>query len=137
MTGGGAGDRATIEPGPWAFDVSLESNGVKRCDAAVISTWIAHALAWIVALWLAVGPVYQGVSATAVIPGDVANEPTRFTETLIEANGLRVLLWVSVVLLLGFCAVGIASIGLLYLPAAVALVVLAVTGSWRTLVRGR
>ena len=110
---------------------------MKRCDAAVISTWIAHALAWIVALWLGVGPVYQGVSATAVIPGDVANEPTRFTETLIEANGLRVLLWVSVVLLLGFCAVGIASIGLLYLPAAVALVVLAVTSSRRTLLRER
>jgi len=140
---------------------------VKRCDAAVISAGVAHALAWVVALWLVVGPVYQGVSKTAVTPGDVAGEATPFTETLIEANGLsalpllmapvvltapallaalltdagqarrKVILWVSAVLLLGFCAAGIASIGLLYLPASVALVVSAVTGSGRTLVRER
>ncbi len=64
---------------------------MKRCDAAVISTWVAHALAWVVALWLAVGPVYQGVSVTPVTPGDVARESTRVTASLIEVNGWRVL----------------------------------------------
>ena len=47
----------------------------------------------------------------------------------------KVLLWVSAILLLGFCAVGIFSIGLFYMPAAVALVVSAVLGSRRILVR--
>ena len=59
---------------------------------------------------------------------------------LITGVGLakrRVLLCVSSVLLLGFCAMGIASIGLLYLPAALALIVSAATGSRRMLVRER
>ena len=114
---------------------------------------------------LVVGPVYQGVSQTAVTPGGVASESTRVTATFVEVNGLgvlsllmvpvaltalallaalitgvgfarrRVLLWVSSVLLLGACAVAIFSIGLFYLPAAVALIVSAVAGSRRTLVR--
>ena len=140
---------------------------MRRRDAVVISAVVAHVLTWVVGLWLVVGPVYQGVSETAVIPGGVASESTSFTATLIEVNGLivlpwlmvpvalttlallaalirgvgltkrRVLLWVSSVLLLGFCAVAIASIGLLYLPAAVALIVSAITGSPRMLVRER
>ena len=140
---------------------------MRRRDAVVISAGVAHVLTWGVTLWLVFGPVYQGVSKTAVAPGGVASESTRFTATLVEVNGLsvlpllmvpvalttlallaalitgvglakrRVLLWVSSVLLLGFCAVAIASIGLLYLPAAVALIVSAVMGSRRTLVRER
>lgn len=114
-----------------------------------------------------VGPVYEGVSKTVVTPSGVANESTKVTATLVEVNGLsvlpllmvpvtltalallaalitgvglakrRVLLWVSSVLLLGFCAVGISSIGLFYLPAAVALIVSAAAGSRRMLVRER
>ena len=132
---------------------------MRRFNAPVILTGVAHALTWVVALWLAVGPVYQGVSINGVTPGGVASEPTRFTETLIGANGARVLplllapmaltalalltvlltdagqarrkvlLWVLAVLLLGFCAVGIWTIGLFYLPAALALVFSAVLGS--------
>ena len=129
---------------------------MRRRDAVVISTGIAHALTWGVALFLVVGPVYQGVSKTAVTPAGVASESSRVTATLIEVNGWsvlplllvpvvltalalmavlttrvrlamrRVLSWVSAVLLLGFCAVGIFSIGLFYVPAAIALVVSAV-----------
>ena len=136
-------------------------------DAVVISTVVAHVWTWVVALWLVVGPVYQGVSETAVTPAGVASESSRVTATLIELNGWsvlplllvpvvltalalmsvrttrvrlamrRVLSWVSAVLLLGFCAVGIFSIGLFYLPAAIALVVSAVMGSRNTLVRER
>ena len=124
---------------------------MKRYDTAIISTVVAHALAWAAALWLVVGPAYQGKSVTAVTPGGVASEPIPFTATFIEVNGLSVLplllapvlltalaalvttvihadlvrrgalVVASAVLLLGFCAVGIASIGLFFLPAAIAL----------------
>ena len=134
---------------------------MKRLDAAVISMWVAHTLAWIVALGLTFGPIYQGVSVTAAIPGDVASESTRVSATLIDVNGLRVLplllapvvltalallavlltdawsakrkalVWVSAVLLLGFCALGSFSIGLFYLPAALALTLSAILGSRR------
>ncbi len=136
---------------------------MRRGDAGVISTGVAHVLTWVAALWLIFGPVYQGVSVAAVAPGGTASEPARFTATLIEVNGLRmlplllapvaltalaliavlmtagiglakrrVLLWVAAGLLLLFCAVGIASIGLFYFPAAVALVVSAVIGLRRS-----
>lgn len=135
---------------------------MRRGDAGVISTGVAHVLTWVAALWLIFGPVYQGVSVTAVTSGGTASEPVRFTATLIEVNGLRmlplllapvaltalaliaalmtgiglarrrVLLWVAAGLLLLFCAVGIASIGLFYFPAAVALVVSAVIGLRRS-----
>ena len=132
---------------------------MKRNDPVVISAGVAYALAWVVALFLVFGPVYQGVSVAPVAPGGAVSEPTRFTQTLIGANGPRVLpfllapvvltalalfvalrtnagqarrkvfLWVSAVLLMGFCAVGIASIGMVYLPAALTLVFSAVLGS--------
>ncbi len=41
----------------------------------------------------------------------------------------KALLWVPAVLLLAFCAVGLFSVGLFYLPAALALVVAAIMGS--------
>ncbi len=133
---------------------------MKRNDATVILAGFAHALTWVVALVLVFGPVYQGVSVTAVAPGDAATEPTRFTQTLIGVNGLRVLpflltpvaltglalltallthagqarrkvlLWVSAVLLLGFCALGIWTFGLFYAPAALALIFSAILGSF-------
>ena len=132
---------------------------MKRWDATVISAVAAHALAWAVGLLFALGPIYQGVSVTTMTSGDIASESTRVTATLIEVNGLRALLllavpilltalalssvlltdagqarrkvslWVPAVMLLGFCAVGIFSIGLFYLPAALALVISAVLGS--------
>ncbi len=125
---------------------------MKRHNAAVVSTGIAHVLAWIVVLGMVFGPVYQGASVVPVAPGETPNEPTRTTATLIEVNGWgvlpillvpaaltglalltilktnsghtrrRVLVWVPAVLLLGFCILGSFSIGILYLPSALALV---------------
>ena len=119
----------------------------------------ARVLAWCVGLWLAFGPVYQGVSVTPTVPGGVGSNATRHTATLVEQNGLwviwllmlpvlitglvllvipltdagqlrrKVLLWTSALTLLAFCAVGIYSIGLLYLPSGLALVCAAITGS--------
>ena len=125
--------------------------------ATSVSAWTAHVLAWVVGAWLAFGPVYQGVSAT--LPGESPDDAARFTATLIEVNGLyvvpmllvpvllsgiavwavkspyggmagrSVLLWASAVVLLGLCALSIISIGMLYLPVALALLVAAITGS--------
>ena len=124
-----------------------------------VSTWTAHALAWGVGLWMAIGPVYQGVSVTPMTPGGAGGEASRVTSTLVEANGLwvlwlllvpillsglallairvtdtgqvrrKALLWVPALALMTFCAVGILSIGLFYLPSALALLCAAVTGS--------
>ena len=126
---------------------------MKRHNAAVVSTGIAHVLALVVVLGLVFGPVYQGGSVTPAAPGAPANVPTKTTTaTLIEVNGWsvlpillvpaaltglalltvlntnagqirrRVLVWVPAVLLLGFCILGSSSIGIVYLPSALALV---------------
>jgi len=125
---------------------------LKRHNAAVVSAGIAHVLALVVVLWFVFGPVYRGGFVTPAAPGAPANEPTKTTATLIEVNGWgvlpillvpaaltglalltvlntnagqirrRVLVWVPAVLLLGFCILGSSSIGIVYLPSALALV---------------
>ena len=124
-----------------------------------VSAWAAHALAWGVGLWMVFGPVYQGVSVAASMPGEPEGEAARHSATLLEANGLwvlwlllipillsglallvigftdagqarrKALLWLAALALLAFCVVGIFSIGLFYLPVALALLVTAVIGS--------
>lgn len=134
---------------------------VRGIGVATISAWTAHALAWGVGLWMALGPVYQGVSVTPTGPGESAGEDTRVTASLVETNGLwvlwlllapvlltglallairftdpgqarrKVILWASALILLAFCAVGIFSIGIFYLPAALALLCAAIADSLR------
>lgn len=121
------------------------------------------ALLWLV-LWPS---FYQGAVATATPSGGPAGQPTRTAASLIAVNGwwvlslllvpvvlsalgllaatvvrhkprpAAVLLWLSAVLLLGFCAAGAFSIGLSYLPAAAALLAAALAGSWPTRARSR
>ena len=132
---------------------------LKRIGVTAIAALTAHALAWGVGLYMAFGPVYQGASVTPTLPGEPTGEATRYTATLLEANGLwvlwllmtpillsalpllsirfthpgqarrKALLWLPAVVLLAFCTVGIFSIGLFYLPVALALLVAAVGGS--------
>ena len=121
-------------------------------SATNVSAWTAHALAWAAGVWLTFGPAYVGVSVTPVLRGDGSgSEATRYTATLIEVNGLyvilwllvpvvltgiallavqltnnsqarrKILLWGLVVALLGLCSVTILSVGVFYLPAALAL----------------
>ena len=127
------------------------SSMLRNVSATTLSAWTAHALAWAAGVWLAFGPAYQGVSVT---PG---GETTRLTATFLEINGLHVLwvlvvpilltgvgllgirltdkgetgrkalLWGLVVVLLGFCALGMFSFGWLYAPVALALLVAAAT----------
>ena len=132
---------------------------LRRIGVTAISAWAAHGLAWGAGLWMALGPVYQGVSGTPTTPGESATYATRYTATLVEQNGLwvfwlllvpimlsalalltialtdagqarrKALLWLPAIVLLAFCAVGIFSIGVFYLPAALALLCAAVAGS--------
>ena len=75
-------------------------------SATNVSAWTAHALAWAAGVWLTFGPAYEGVSvtpvlsdesATAVLRGDGSgSKATRYTATLIEVNGLYVIFWLLV-----------------------------------------
>ena len=50
-------------------------------------------MTWGLLFWMAFGPVYQGVTVTAVAVAEQGSVPQsrRTTESLVEANGLRVL----------------------------------------------
>ena len=132
----------------------------------VVSAWAAHLLAWAASAWLAFAPFskgvyYSGVQGRSEPSSSTLNpeEWTHYTETLIEANGLwvvpyliipliltgivvftvhradigkvwrKVLIWVAVVALFGFCVLTLFSIGINYLPAALALLIAAVADS--------
>ena len=117
---------------------------LRSVNPIVASALVAHALAWVASLFLAFGPVYSESSN---------GEST--TSTLIEVTGLYgvavllvpialtgVMLWVvrrgatNLALLWGvalglvvLCVLAAASIGMLYVPAALALVIAAAIGS--------
>ena len=125
-------------------------------NPAVFSTGIAHALARLVVIWLAFGPIYQGTSVVPVGPGETPNEPTRTSASLIEVNGWQVLpillvpaaltglalltvlfthtgqarrktlLWLLTALLLVFYILGSFTIGIFYLPSALVLLLTAI-----------
>ena len=118
-----------------------------RTKISITAAVIAHILAWAATLFFLFGPLYNSNS------GDTA--------TLIEVNGLwsalllvipvaltavtliaslpnpprprllLVLRWASFALLLAFCAVSALSIGIFYLPAAVATLVTAIVVPFR------
>ena len=124
-----------------------------------VSAWTAHGLAWVVGVWFLLAPTYQGTSGTLLPDG--STEVTRHTATLVEENGLiavssllvpvlvtyiplaaihlvepgrakrKILLWFPAVALLLLCMLAIFSIGMIYLPVALALFVAAVADSRR------
>lgn len=132
---------------------------MRFCGAACVSAWVALGLAVAAGIYLAVGPAYEGVEVTAAAPGESSAQVRRLTATYIEMNGLRAAallvvpvavsglavwavhardagrirrrasLWIFAVVLLGLCAVTFLSIGLLYLPAGIALLAAALAGS--------
>ena len=129
----------------------------------MVAAWAAHLWAWGIALFLALVPVYSGLSSSSSAPG----EWVETSKTLIEQNGLyviwillfpilvsgivllaihfmdaghkgrRALLWVIAVALLVLCVMTIMSLGLLYLPMALALLVAAIREGGLTAVRWR
>ena len=125
---------------------------LRNLNATVLSAWSAHGLAWAAGIWLAGGPSYRGVEAT--VGSETQRE---FTRTFLEVNGLialwvpavpilltgvgllairytqkgdtirKPLLWGLLLLLLGFCALGMLSFGLMYVPVALVFLVAAAT----------
>ena len=114
----------------------------KRVTATSVAAWASHILAWVVGIFLAFGPVYS-VSSNSLIEQNGLDViwlllvPVLLTGVALlavkRASASRftrfILLWGTAVMLMGFCAVSILSIGALYLPAAVALVFTAFTNS--------
>ena len=91
---------------------------VKRYDAAIISAVVAHALAW--AAFIEV----NGLSSLPLLLAPVLlTALAALVAMLIHAGLVRrgALVLASAILLLGFCAVGIFTIGMFFLPAAIAL----------------
>ncbi len=123
-----------------------------RTRISLTAAAIAHILAWAATLFFLFWPIYTGVS---VSPGESGTSSVS-GKTLIEVNGLwsalllvipvaltavtliatlptpahpRIMLtlrWASFALLLAFCAVSILSIGIFYLPAAIATLIAAI-----------
>ena len=121
------------------------------------SVWTANALAWGGGVWLWFGPSYRGVSVTPVLPDGSGGEATQFyryahrgewrgcrvvvtcarpfndhcvvgrVPRLPRGLNRKILLWCAGLALLVFCMLAIFSIGILYVPAALALLVAAVT----------
>ncbi len=117
-----------------------------------------HGLAWSAFVLLIFVPFYQGESITATPGGTNPTQPVESTATLIAVNGWgvvpivlapvaisgvgllgltlavsgslqrRITLGFSALLLLGFCIAGSFSIGMFYLPAALAMAVSAAIG---------
>ena len=122
-------------------------------DLALTAASISHLLAWVAVVLLVFVPVYSGASATATSAGAIPSQPVQATATFIEVNGWGVLpfilvpvaisgagllgvilvgpgrvlrrapLGISALLLLGFFIAGSLSIGIFYLPAALAMAV--------------
>ena len=75
-------------------------------SATNVSAWTAHALTWAAGVWLTFGPAYVGVSVTPVLRNEsetpvlrgdgFGSEATRVTATLVEVNGLYVIFWLLV-----------------------------------------
>ena len=130
---------------------------MRAIRVSTASALVAHVLAWVVGVLLVFWPAYSGESVTPGLKGEAAAESSRTSATLVEVNGLYVLvlllvpilltgsallailfahkrqlirkaiLWTPVVLLLGFCLLAIFSIGIFYLPAAFAVLVAAIS----------
>ena len=135
----------------WGMSDAAGTRGLNLRDLALSAASISHLLAWVAFVLLVFAPFYHGASVTATAPGAIPSQPVQATATFIEVNGWGVLpivltpvaisgvgllgvilagpglvwrrapLGVSTLLLLGFCIVGRLSIGVLYLPAALAM----------------
>ena len=110
----------------------------------LISAWVAHALAWVAGISLALGPVYSGssngeshtstlIQVAGLYGVLVLLVPVLLTGVVLRAvwrdDANTVLLWGIALGLAGLCVLSAASIGMFYVPAALALVFTAVLKS--------
>ena len=128
---------------------------MRTSRVALVSAAVAHALAWAAFLFVLLVPAYEVEMAEATLPGEQPADAERTTESFADVNGLygvaaallpvvmtgaavlgtlalggRLLVRLAVlgtalIAVLAFCFAAILSIGLLYVPAAVALTVAA------------
>ena len=129
---------------------------MKSNRTVIFVSSLSHALAWAAFLGLAFSPsFYRGASVTAIGPGGSPGEVIPLSASIIAVNGWwvlmpllvpvaltaigilaaitwnhqlrnKVFLWVAAALLAIFCTLGMFSIGIFYLPAALALLVAAI-----------
>ena len=147
---------SAITAGTWQYNRGMVNR--KFRDLAFTAALCSHLLAWIALAVLVFVPIYQGETVAAIPEGGIPSQPVRATATLIEVNGWSVLpivlapvvisgagmlgvilagpglvwrrapLGIAALLLLGICVAGAFSIGMFYLPAALAMAVSAGIG---------
>lgn len=121
----------------------------------LVSAAIAHALTWAIALFLLFVLTYETESVEATFPGEEPGEAVSSTETFVDVNGLygisvvlapvalsgiavlgqfvyrdhlfrrMAALWLPLIAILALCFAAIYTIGVLYIPSAIALFVAA------------
>ena len=110
-----------------------------RSKVSLTAALIAHILAWAATIFFLFGPVYRptgatlievnGLSAALLIVIPVALTAITLNASLPGATRPRLMLilrWAAFVLMFLFCVVSALSIGIFYLPAAVAALVAAI-----------
>ena len=110
-----------------------------RTRISLTAALIAHILAWAATIFFLFGPVYRptgatlievnGLSAALLVVIPVALTAITLIATLPNPAHPRLMLilrWAAFVLLLLFCIAGALSIGIFYLPAALAALVAAI-----------
>ena len=119
-----------------------------RTRISLTAALIAHILAWAATIFFLFGPVYRptgatlievnGLSAALLIVIPVALTAITLNASLSGATRPRLMLilrWAAFVLMFLFCVVSALSIGIFYLPAAVAALVAAISGKSAYLIR--
>ena len=122
---------------------------LKQMRFTKVSAWAAHLWAWAIALLLAFVPVYSS-GATLIEQNGlyviwILLVPVLFSGVVLLAihlmdaghRGRKALLWTIALVLLVLCAATYISIGLLYLPMALALLVVAIRNGGPTPARSR
>ena len=129
---------------------------MKSNRTVIIVSGLSHAMAWAAFLGMAFSPsFYSGTIATAIGPDGSGGDVVSYSASIIAANGWwilmpllvpvaltaigilaaitwnhqlrnKVFLWVAAALLAMFCTLGMFSVGIFYLPAAVALLIAAI-----------
>ena len=113
----------------------MNPHQAKKSHVAIASATVAHVLGWAAFLWIAVWPhsessieAYEYWSVLALfVPVIVTGLALMFLLTLKKRRAANALVvWGLSAVLLVFCGLGYLSFGILYLPAAIALIVTAV-----------
>ena len=131
-----------------------------QAKAALVAVVFSLAASFWLATWEGFykGVASESVASSAAAPSQQASQPREFSASLIQVNGLKalpllvfpvaipliallatlwpdvpggkVILWANAAMVIAFCLIALSSIGMFYLPAAVALMTAAVVHQW-------